>query len=87
MDLFVEVLNLLFTILWVVVLADILVSWIIQDPFHPIRRFLDSIVQPMLEPIRRIIPPVSGIDFSPLILLIVLDIARRLLVGLLAGAA
>lgn len=86
MGLIVEIVGLLFTILWIVVLADIIVSWVL-DPYHQIRRTLDSIVQPMLAPIRRLIPPVSGIDFSPLILLIVLDIARRLVIGLLAGAA
>ncbi|GMR09755.1 MAG: YggT family protein [Anaerolineae bacterium] len=83
MDLIVEIVGLVFTFLWIVVLADIIVSWVL-DPFHPIRRFLDSIVQPMLDPIRRIVPPVSGIDLSPLVLLIVLDIARRLVVGVLA---
>jgi YggT family protein len=85
MDLIVEVIGLVFTLLWIIVLADVIVSWVL-DPFHPIRNFLDSIVQPMLGPIRRILPPVSGIDFSPLVLLIVLDIARRLVVGVLASA-
>jgi YggT family protein len=82
MDLIVEIVGLAFTFLWIVVLADVIVAWVL-DPFHPVRRFLDSIVQPMLDPIRRIIPPVSGIDFSPLVLLIVLNIARRLVVGVL----
>lgn len=85
MDLIVEIVGLVFTFLWIVVLADVIVSWVL-DPFHPIRRFLDSIVQPMLDPIRRIVPPAGGIDFSPLVLLIVLDIARRLVVGVLASA-
>ncbi len=82
MGLIVEIVGLVFTFIWIVVIADVIVAWVL-DPFHPVRRFLDSIVQPMLDPIRRIIPPVSGIDFSPLVLLIVLNIARRLVVGLL----
>jgi YggT family protein len=82
MDLIVEIVGLVFTFLWIVVLADVIVSWVL-DPFHPIRRFTGSIVQPMLDPIRRFVPPVSGIDLSPLVLLIVLDIARRLVVGVL----
>ncbi|MFQ5922728.1 MAG: YggT family protein [Anaerolineales bacterium] len=72
MDLF-FIIGLVFRIVWFVVLADVIVSWVL-DPFHPVRRFLDSIVQPMLDPIRRIIPPVSGIDFSPLVLLLVLSV-------------
>ena len=82
MNLIVEIVGLVFTFLWIVVLADVIVSWIL-DPFHPIRRFLDSIVQPLLDPIRRLVPPVSGIDLSPLILLILLNIARRLVLGVL----
>ena len=82
MNLIIEIVGLVFTFLWIVVLADVIVSWIL-DPFHPIRRFLDSIVQPLLDPIRRLVPPVSGIDLSPLILLILLNIARRLVLGVL----
>ncbi len=82
MDL-IDIVGLVFTFLWIVVLADVIVTWIL-DPFHPIRKFLDSIVQPMLDPIRRIIPPSSGIDFSPFILLLLLGVIRRLVVGLLS---
>jgi len=85
MNLIVEMVGLVFTFLWIVVLADVIVSWIL-DPFHPIRRFLDSIVHPILDPIRRLVPPVGGVDLSPLILLIVLDIARRLVLGVLSSA-
>lgn len=71
-------LNLVFTLLWLVVLAHVIVSWVL-DPYHEVRQFLDRIVQPMLEPIRRILPPTSGIDFSPLVLLIFLGLIQRVL--------
>ena len=78
-----DIVGLVFTFLWIVVLADVIVSWVL-DPFHPIRSFLDSIVQPMLDPIRRLVPPAGGIDFSPLVLLIVIQLARSLVLGLLS---
>jgi YggT family protein len=81
MDL-IDLVGLVFSIIFYLVLADVIVSWVL-DPFHPIRRSLDSIVQPMLDPIRRIIPPSSGIDFSPFVLLLVLSIVRRLVLGML----
>ena len=81
MDL-IDLVGLVFTIIFYLVLADVIVSWVL-DPFHPIRRNLDSIVQPMLDPIRRIIPSTSGIDFSPFVLLIVLRVVRNLVLGLL----
>lgn len=85
MGLIIEIVGYVFTFLWIVVLADVIVSWVL-DPLHPVRSFLDSIVQPMLAPIRRLIPSINGIDLSPLLLLIVLNIAQRLIVGLLVSA-
>lgn len=69
-------------ILSIVIIADVLVSYFL-DPYHPVRRFLDSIVQPLLVPIQRILPPVGGLDLSPLVLLILLDLISRALRGIL----
>lgn len=64
------------------VLADIVASYFL-DPFHSIRRFLDNLVQPLLDPIRRLLPPTGMLDFSPLILLILLEVVGRLLAEIL----
>lgn len=82
----IDLISLVFTLLWLLVLAHVIVSWVL-NPWHAIRRTIDSIVDPMLAPIRRVMPQTGGIDFSPLVLLIVLDIIRRLLVGVLIGLA
>ncbi|MFQ5942357.1 MAG: YggT family protein [Anaerolineales bacterium] len=82
MDLIVNIVGLVYWLILIVVLADVFVSWVL-DPFHPVRSFLDSIVQPMLDPIRRLLPPASGIDFSPFVFLIVLQLARTLIIGVL----
>jgi YggT family protein len=66
----------------ILIIADVILSYIL-DPFHPVRRFLDGIVQPLLAPIQRILPLVGGLDFSPLVLLILIDIVSRLLRGIL----
>jgi len=58
-----------------------------MSPFHPIRQRIDRIIEPMLNPIRRVIPTVGMIDFSPLILILLVQIVsiflKRLLVSLL----
>jgi YggT family protein len=59
-----------------IVLADVIVSYFL-DPYHPIRRFLDNLVQPLLEPIRRLLPSAGMIDLSPLVLLILLEVIGR----------
>jgi YggT family protein len=68
--------------LTVIIFADIIVSYFL-DPFHPVRNALDSIVQPMLAPIKRILPPVGMLDFSPLVLIFIIQIVEKILIGLL----
>ncbi len=65
-----------------IILADVLVGYFL-DAFHPIRQFLDSIVQPFLAPIRRLLPSSGGLDFSPLVLFFLVEMAGRVLVGIL----
>jgi len=63
--------------IWIVV-VDSLLSYFIQ-PFHPIRKALDKIVEPLLRPIRKVVKPISGIDFSPLILIVLVYLVEFLL--------
>ena len=83
---FVSAIQLIVNGLTLVVFVDVLLSFVL-NPFHPLRRALDSFVDPMLAPIRRVVPPVGGLDFSPAILLIVLQILGRVLVTLLVSQA
>jgi YggT family protein len=79
----VEFIQLLTTLLTIVILADVLVSFFL-DPFQPVRRFLDSLVAPLLAPIRRVVPPAGMFDFSPVILLILIQLVGSLLVRFFA---
>ena len=83
---FVSAIQLIVNGLTLVVFVDVLLSFVL-NPFHPLRRALDSFVDPMLAPIRRVVPPAGGLDFSPAILLIVLQILGRVLVTLLVSQA
>ena len=69
-------------ILVLMVLVSVILSYF-MDPYQPIRRFLNSIVEPMLAPIRRIVPLVGMLDFSPLILIILIQLIGNLLTRLL----
>ncbi|OGO13628.1 MAG: hypothetical protein A2Y93_13510 [Chloroflexi bacterium RBG_13_68_17] len=68
------------------VLADILVSFFLQ-PYHPVRRALDSFVGPMLAPIRRILPPVGMFDFSPMVLIILIQLLQEIIIRVLVSLA
>jgi YggT family protein len=69
-------------ILVLMVLVSVILSYF-MDPYHPVRRFLDSIVEPMLAPIRRIVPLVGMLDFSPLVLIVLIQLIGSLLTRLL----
>jgi YggT family protein len=74
--------DLIFRLLTVVVVIDVIVSYFLP-PYNNVRIFLDRIVSPLLNPIRRIVPPVQMIDFSPIILLVLLQVVEFIIVRLL----
>jgi len=65
-----------------VVIADSVLSFFLT-PYHPVRVTMDRIVNPFLNPIRRIVPLVGMLDLSPLILIILVSVLNRILVSLL----
>jgi YggT family protein len=66
---------------WIVIAAAILSFFL--PPYHPVREVLDRIVEPFLIPIRRLVPMVGTFDFSPLILILAVQLISGLLVKLL----
>ncbi len=63
-----------------VLLIRILMSWIPNiDPYHPVVRLLYQVTEPVLEPARKLIPPIGAIDISPIVVFIVLGILQDLL--------
>jgi len=77
------VINALSQALVLIVFLSAILSFF-MDPYHPVRRGVDNLVQPLLDPIRRIIPPVGGLDFSPLVLILLIQFIARIIIGLLS---
>ncbi len=67
-----------------VVLVQALLSW--TNPTHPIRPFFESLSRPFLRPLQRAVPLIGGVDLSPLILLIALQVLLMLPVAYLESA-
>jgi YggT family protein len=80
----IQAIQMLSLILIAIVLVDVVLSFF-MDPMHPLRRTLDRIVEPMLNPIRRVIPPLGGMDFSPVVLVVVIQLVEAILIRLLAS--
>ncbi len=55
-----------------IVLARVIVSWIQLPPNNPIVYYSRMLTEPLLEPIRKLLPAGGGLDFSPIILLLLL---------------
>lgn len=77
----ITVLRWLLDLLTVVIIVDVFVSYFL-DYYHPVRRTLDRIVQPLLAPLRRYVPPVAGIDLSPVLLIFIIQLFRMILLSL-----
>ncbi len=74
-----ELLKLLINIyLWGVVIQAVL-SWFNPDPRHPAARVLAQLTAPVLRPARRLLPPISGVDLSPLLVVVALIFISLLL--------
>lgn len=82
MSALVQVVNTFAQILVLVVILHVILSYF-MDPYHPVRRGLSSVVEPLLNPIRQIIPPVGMIDFSPLILIVLIQLIKQVIISLL----
>lgn len=77
----------LFIYMWIVIIRA-LISWVSPDPYNPIVRFLYRVTEPVLRPVRRVLPIGGmGIDFSPLIVILVIYFLRIFLVGILSQLA
>ncbi len=64
-----------------VVLVSVICSWINLPPDHPVVRFTSQLTEPLLGPIRRVLPSVGGMDFSPMLLLFALRFVKRLILA------
>ena len=68
-----------------VVFAAVIVSWVQLPPAHPIVSVLGGLTEPLLAPIRRVLPDMGGLDISPLVLLFGLRIVRGVLLSMALG--
>lgn len=82
----VAIVDLLLQLLTWAILADVILSWLIHanvikwSPWHPVPRTLTRITSPILDPIRKIMPPWRyGLDFSPFVALVAIQVIRQIL--------
>lgn len=78
----IQIVNVLYYAVVILILARFILSFISGGPYE-LREWVYRLTEPLLQPVRRILPPMSGLDFSPLIVLIAAQVLRMLLIRVL----
>jgi len=74
-----NVADIVLTLVYWLILIRALISWVNPDPFNPIVRFLYNTTEPILQPVRRLLPPMA-FDISPIIVFLLIMFLKPFLV-------
>ncbi len=83
MNILLQLIRVAFTLYTLAFIARTFLSWFRISYYHPVARFLIQITDPLLLPLRRYIPPMGGLDFTPMAALFILWFAEQLLYTLI----
>ena len=71
------IVNIAFEVYILILIARVLSSWVRMNPYGKIYQFIFSLTEPLLAPIRRLMPKGTMLDFSPMILMLLLILLRQ----------
>jgi YggT family protein len=82
---FIEVILILLDFVWYLIIASVVVSWLVafgvlntrNDVVYRILDMLNRVTEPLFRPIRRLLPPMGGLDLSPMIVLLIIYVLQR----------
>lgn len=75
-----DILQVTYYVFFGALLLSVIASWVAPHSRHPGLRLVDSLTEPLLAPIRRLLPAMGGLDFSPILAFIALEAFRRLVI-------
>lgn len=83
-----DLIDMITLVLTLIIFARVIVSWMVGfgrlSPYSPVAKTIMDITEPILAPIRNLLPPMAGLDLSPIIVLMGIQILRTLLIQILA---
>jgi YggT family protein len=83
MSIIITFIQVLFYVMYLAIVARVLLSWVNLAPDHPVSRLLFEMTEPILAPLRRMLPMVGALDISPVVALMLLEVIRWILTALL----
>lgn len=83
----VDAIRFVFGVLQLAILARVVYSWLDPNPYptNELKRLLWAITDPILEPLRRVVPPLGMLDITPIVALVLLSVLERLVLAALLG--
>lgn len=75
----IQTIDLLLSLYVWLIIARAIISWVNPNPYHPVVRFLYQTTEPVLRLARRVIPPIYGLDLSPVAIIFLIYLIRELL--------
>ena len=81
----IDVLNSGFRILFYCVIGSVVLSWVAPGNNHPLLQIIEEISAGILSPVRKFLPPMGGLDFTPIIGLLVLNLINTSLVKIISS--
>lgn len=75
------------TVFSLLIIVRALMSWVSPDPRNPIVSFVYRLTEPVLGPVRSLLPMMGGIDFSPILVLVGIQVLERVLIQMLIAMA
>ncbi len=81
-----EFVRILGTVLYVAMLGRVILSWINLGPRNPVSVIIYQVTEPILQPIRRVMPKFGMLDLSPMIAIVLITFVQRILYRVLAGS-
>lgn len=82
-----EIFSLFISLFTFTIIIEVLLSWLAPQGYNPIASLIEAINAPLLDPVRRRMPLLGGIDLSPLIVILSLQVLSMLVIPLLLGTA
>ena len=84
---FIDLISLASKVYSLVIIGRVILSWVNPDPRNAIAVFIVRVTEPVLGPVRRVIPALGGLDFSPILVLIGIQVLESVVVRVLLGMA
>ncbi len=82
-----RLINIVLTLLVWLIIGRALISWFSPNPYNPLFQFLLRVTEPILSPIRNVMPYLGGVDISPIVVLLAIEFFKSFIVSTLLDLA